>query len=94
MSKPFSNHEFFIQEGDDFRVEVRPHDYFVGDDALEENRPEDQRENAKIEISSDEATWSIEVSIPKAALKKLVLLAQQYLKDGEGHVFMTPERAN
>jgi len=90
MSKPFSSHEFFIEEGGSFIVEVEPHRYLSGEnDDDDGDRPEKELENARLLISSghDEA-WDIEVSIPKEALKQLVRIAEKYLKDGEGDAFM------
>ena len=88
MEKPCSSHEFFIEKGDGFRVEVEPHTYFLND--LDDEGPEEKAENSRLNISSGESEWEIKISIPIEALKKLIQVAQDYLKDGRGHVFMTP----
>jgi hypothetical protein len=83
MSTSFSSHEFFIEQGAAFRVEVEPHNY------TRDHRPEKEfeLENARILISSGDFEWSIEISIPKDALRQLVRIAEKYLKDGEGDSF-------
>ena len=90
MSKPFSTHEFFIEEGDAFTVAVEAHPYFSGGVADDAGKPGKELENARLRISSAEDTWEIKVSIPKAALEQLVRLAQKYLKDGKGEFYMSP----
>lgn len=81
MSKPFSSHEFFIEEGQSYRIEVEPHTYFRDEDQDKEI------ENARLLISTGNFEWAIEVSIPKDALKHLVQVARKYLKDGEADFF-------
>jgi hypothetical protein len=86
MAKPFSAHEFFIEQGGKYSVEVMPHIYTRDIEAGKQK----EIENARIIITSQpEAEFTIEVSLPKEALRRLVQVSNKYLRTGEAASFGT-----
>jgi hypothetical protein len=85
MAKNFSDATFFIEEGQVPLIGIVPHHYQDDNDK--------EHVNARIEIeSSDEDEFTLNLSLPVAALKQLIVAAQEFL-DEPGKPDMDLERA-
>jgi len=84
MSKPFSVHEYFIGQGEKYSVEVTPHIYT---EDIEGGQDEEIETARIIIMPAPNAEFTIEISIPKEALRKLIQISNRYLKTGEGASF-------
>ena len=81
MSNHSHAHDFFWDEGTDPIISVKGHVYRRG-----EGDEEVEVENAEIRFFYDPFT-EIEISMPKHDLKKLVIAATRFLKDGQEACF-------
>jgi hypothetical protein len=80
MSKSFSVHEFFIQQGVSYCLEISPHKYTLD---IEKGQDE-EIENARLVLSTlEDSDFSVEISVPKDALRQIVNAALKYLETGE-----------
>lgn len=74
MAKSLSERYFFVGPGVDLYISVKGHSY-----AWKDAGDKWEGRNGKIEISCRE--FQLEISLPKEHLKKLIVKAQEFLKE-------------
>ena len=82
MSIKGSINEFYWDQGTDPVISVEAHSY-----TEEEGEEEVRFENARIKFNYAEPHTEIEISMPMQDLKKLVIAATRFLKDGQATMF-------
>lgn len=81
MSNQHAIHDFFWEPGTDPVISVKSHSFKDGEEGKEVDV-----ENARIRFFYDPYT-EIEISMPKQDLKKLIIAATRFLKDGQAACF-------